>query len=124
MSRAIAQVGGLTAQYLAGLAAELNARPLPVLPETFDVVRLPPPHQRLTEPNFTIVPDDDLVFSDEEGDEEDDEDESEEDEVDEAGAQANGHEDADGDVEDEDMEEVGVDAPAAPERQLDEDYDE
>lgn len=93
------------------------------------MIRLPPPHQRLTEPNFTIVPDAELVLTDEEGDEEDDEDESGEDEIEEGAAtQANGHDDADVDGEDEDMEEVGVEtgsgAPVAPERQLDEDYDE
>ncbi|KAI9635821.1 transcription initiation factor IID, 31kD subunit-domain-containing protein [Dioszegia hungarica] len=119
--------------YLASLAHELNSHPLPVLPESFEVVRLPPAHQRLAEVNFDIVPDPQLVLAPEEEEEEDESSDEEEDAVDGEGARANGgkgDEDAEED-EDEDMEEVGVDegtaaAPAPPpaqEREMDEDYD-
>ncbi|AAW46272.2 hypothetical protein CNBK2490 [Cryptococcus deneoformans B-3501A] len=126
--------------YLATLAHELNSHPLPALPETFDLVRLPPAHQRLAEVNFDIVPDAELVLTeDEREDGEDSEDEEEDDDGGEDGdedGKPNGEADGevDGDGEDEDMEEVGVDglpsagvAPeAAPVRQavdVDEDYD-
>lgn len=123
-------------QYLATLAHELNSHPLPALPETFDLVRLPPAHQRLAEVNFDIVPDAELVLTEDEREDEDDS-ENEEHDGDEDGEEdrkPNGEVDGDGDGEDEDMEEVGVDglpsagvAPeAAPVRQavdVDEDYD-
>ncbi|OWZ64657.1 hypothetical protein AYX14_03800 [Cryptococcus neoformans] len=122
--------------YLATLAHELNSHPLPALPETFDLVRLPPAHQRLAEVNFDIVPDAELVLTEDEREDEDDS-EDEEHDGDEDGEEdrkPNGEVDGDGDGEDEDMEEVGVDglpsagaAPeAAPVRQavdVDEDYD-
>jgi transcription initiation factor TFIID subunit 9B len=68
------------------------------MPDTFEVIRLPPPHQRLAEVNFDIVPDTTVVF-----DEDSEEVIAEQDE----------------EEEDEDMEEV---APE-PERDMDEDYD-
>lgn len=122
-------------QYLATLAHELNSHPLPALPETFDLVRLPPAHQRLAEVNFDIVPDAELVLTEDEREDEGDSEEDEHDDGDEdrkPDGEAGG--DVDGDGEDEDMEEVGVDglpsagtAPeAAPVRQavdVDEDYD-
>jgi transcription initiation factor TFIID subunit 9B len=117
-------------QYLAALAHELNSHPLPVLPESFEVVRLPPPHQRLTEVNFDIVPDPQLVLAENDEEEESSEDEEVPDEE-----QPNGVED-DADDEDEDMEEVGVDSgigtpqqqqpqpqPPPQQREVDEDYD-
>ncbi|KGB77332.1 transcription initiation factor TFIID subunit 9B [Cryptococcus deuterogattii 99/473] len=121
--------------YLATLAHELNSHPLPALPETFDLVRLPPAHQRLAEVNFDIVPDAELVLTEDEREDEGDSEEDEHDDGDEdrkPDGEAGG--DVDGDGEDEDMEEVGVDglpsagtAPeAAPVRQavdVDEDYD-
>ncbi|WVQ93744.1 hypothetical protein IAU59_000821 [Kwoniella sp. CBS 9459] len=137
--------------YLATLAHELNSQPLPILPESFDIVRLPPAHQRLGEVNFSIVPEDDIdpsySFTDGgdgaaegEGDEEDggssDEEEEEEGEGenDRDRNQANGDGDGDGSGEDEDMEEVGVEPepdaqafqvppPVRQEREVDEDYD-
>ncbi|WVO18388.1 hypothetical protein L204_106104 [Cryptococcus depauperatus] len=90
--------------YLATLAHELNSQPLPILPESFDVIRLPPPHQRLTEVNFDIVPDSDLVLTDEGESEDESEEEIDLEEDDEE--QIN--EDAEG--EDEDMEEVGMES--------------
>ncbi|WVF66114.1 hypothetical protein IAT40_000853 [Kwoniella sp. CBS 6097] len=135
--------------YLATLAHELNSQPLPILPESFDIVRLPPAHQRLGEVNFSIAPEDDLsladIYSDadadadadglnEEAEEDDDSEVDEEDEVD--GRRINGEANGDGDGsgEDEDMEEVGVDpepepeleqapAPVRQDRDIDEDYD-
>ncbi|KAK1926080.1 transcription initiation factor IID, 31kD subunit-domain-containing protein [Papiliotrema laurentii] len=113
------------ASYLASLAHELNSQPLPILPETFDLLRLPPPHQRLGEVNFNIVPDAELTFESEE--DEDLTSESDEDEArTEDGADAfKGEEgEAEGEPEDEDMEEVDVDEPVVrQERQVDEDYD-
>lgn len=120
------------------MAHDLNSQPLPLLPESFEVVRLPPAHQRLAEVNFDIVPDSQLVLG--ENDEDDDDDSSQDGEEDAeggGGGQANGGEggDDDGDEdEDEDMEEVGVEdgtgpgttpVQAAPiqEREMDEDYD-
>ncbi|KAE8543196.1 hypothetical protein D1P53_000684 [Cryptococcus gattii VGV] len=121
--------------YLATLAHELNSHPLPALPETFDLVRLPPAHQRLAEVNFDIIPDVELVLTEDEQEDEGDSEDDEHDDGDEdrrPDGEAGG--DMDGDGEDEDMEEVGVDglpsagaAPeAAPVRQavdVDEDYD-
>ncbi|OCF36202.1 transcription initiation factor TFIID subunit 9B [Kwoniella heveanensis BCC8398] len=138
--------------YLATLAHELNSQPLPILPESFDIVRLPPAHQRLGEVNFSIVPEDDLdldAFTDGDGEadglgEDDDDDGSE---VDEAEGRdddqqreperVNGdrEQDGDGSGEDEDMEEVGIEPepaaavaeqvppPVRQERDIDEDYD-
>ena len=107
------------------MAHELNSQPLPILPETFDLLRLPPPHQRLGEVNFNIVPDAELTFESEE--DEDLTSESDEDEArTEDGADAfKGEEgEAEGEPEDEDMEEVDVDEPVVrQERQVDEDYD-
>ncbi|WVR03542.1 hypothetical protein IAU60_000534 [Kwoniella sp. DSM 27419] len=118
--------------YLATMAHELNSHPLPILPESFDLVRLPPPHQRLAEVNFDIVPETDLpVSEDEEGDSSDEEEEDmDEDDKHDRGMNGDGEEgedgdDAEGEGEDEDMEEVGVDEPQAvrQEREVDEDYD-
>lgn len=108
-------------QYLANLAHELNSQPLPPLPESFEVVRLPPPSQRLTEVTFDLVPTAaaGLLTDDEMRSESDSDSESDDD--------ADGElekEDADGE-EDDDMEEV-VPQQAAPEqqeREVDEDYD-
>ncbi|ODO02101.1 transcription initiation factor TFIID subunit 9B [Cryptococcus wingfieldii CBS 7118] len=109
--------------YLATLAHELNSHPLPILPETFDLIRLPPPHQRLAEVNFDIVPDVEVAYMEEEDDESDEEREWDE----QNGEEAKAEED-DGD--EEEMEEVGVEGPSlmeptAPTRQVDvdEDYD-
>lgn len=105
-------------QYLVNLAHELNSQPLPPLPESFEVVRLPPPSQRLTEVTFDLVPEtaalsDDDLRSDSESESDDDADGDEE----EPQGDADGEEEADG--EDEEMEEV----VAEPEREVDEDYD-
>lgn len=112
------------------MAHELNSHPLPALPESFDVIRLPPPHQRLAEVNFDLLPDQSLDFDSirrrGDGDDEDESETSEEeDEVhtDDGAAGANGdavEDDAEG--EDEDMEEVGVE-PVRQDREMDEDYD-
>lgn len=110
-------------QYLASLAHDLNSQPLPILQETFEVVRLPPAHQRLGEVNFNIVPDAGLTYESEEDDDnssESDEDEAQTDDGEDGGAAARA-EDADG--EDEDMEEVDVQEPAVAQRTMDEDYD-
>jgi transcription initiation factor TFIID subunit 9B len=95
------------------LAHDLNSQPLPVLPESFEVVRLPPPHQRLAEVNFDLVPDSGIVLAEEDEDSEESEDEEDEEEDEdepksdgEEGAKINGQDDADG--EDEEMEEVGL----------------
>ena len=108
-------------QYLANLAHDLNSQPLPTLPETFDVLRLPPPHQRLSEVNFDIVPEAGLEItedSDEEEEEDDEDDESEEDQVrSEEEDQVIRAEGGEGD-EDEDMEQV-----QGATRIVDEDYD-
>jgi transcription initiation factor TFIID subunit 9B len=113
------------------MAHELNSHPLPILPESFDVIRLPPPHQRLAEVNFDLLPDQSLRYDDirrSGGGDDDEESESSEEEEDEVltddGGGANGdaaEDDADG--EDEDMEEVGVEAPIRQDREMDEDYD-
>lgn len=77
-------------------------------------MRLPPPHQRLGEVNFQIVPDAELTFESEgEHSSESEEAPSEDERV-----------DAEAEAEDEDMEEVGVDEPLRQERKVDEDYDE
>jgi transcription initiation factor TFIID subunit 9B len=112
------------------MAHELNSHPLPVLPESFDVIRLPPAHQRLAEVNFDLLPDQSLRFDDirrnGDGDEGDESDSSEEEEeevmTDEGGANGDAAED-DADGEDEEMEEVGVEPPPMVERDMDEDYD-
>ena len=121
------------------MAHELNSQPLQALPESFDIIRLPPPHQRITDVNFDLLPDQSLDFDSIRKREEYDDDESEsseddEDEVhtDDGGQGANGdgegevaEDDADG--EDEEMEEVGVGAtesePVRQDREMDEDYD-
>jgi transcription initiation factor TFIID subunit 9B len=120
-------------KFLAEMAHELNQHPLPTLPESFDVIRLPPPHQRLAEVNFDLLPDQSISYDDirrnGNGDDEDDESESSEEEEEEEGTvdgeAANGdiaEDDAEG--EDDDMEEVAME-PAAPrqDREMDEDYD-
>lgn len=113
----------LTSQYLANLAHELNSVPLPPLPESFELVRLPPPSQRLTEVTFDLVPTDAAMVLSDDGMRSDSESESDS--------------DADGDVEDDDeaaptqdaegeddeMEEVVPTAAAPVERDVDEDYD-
>ncbi|WVQ76223.1 hypothetical protein IAR50_005888 [Cryptococcus sp. DSM 104548] len=110
--------------YLATLAHELNSHPLPILPETFDLIRLPPPHQRLAEVNFDIVPDVEVAYMDEEEDDESEEEREWE--------EQNGEEpkEDDGEGDEEEMEEVGIEGPTAaeppaPARQVDvdEDYD-
>lgn len=75
------------------------------------MIRLPPPHQRLAEVDFNLIPDPDLVFDDGQ------ESESDEEEQDDEEAEAEPEDDAEG--EDEEMEEVGVPV----ERPIDEDYD-
>ena len=113
-------------QYLAALAHELNAQPLPILPETFDLLRLPPPHQRLGAVNFNIVPDSELVLSEDEGDvSSDSEEDVEETRTDDGDVIRERAGDAPyGEGEDEEMEEVGVDAAAVrQDREVDEDYD-
>lgn len=113
------------------MAQELNQHPLPTLPESFDVIRLPPPHQRLAEVNFDLLPDQSLSYDDirRNGDEDDDESESSEEEEEEGTVDgdaegANGAAEDDAEGEDDDMEEVAVE-PAAPRRdaEMDEDYD-
>ncbi|ORY91760.1 transcription initiation factor IID, 31kD subunit-domain-containing protein [Leucosporidium creatinivorum] len=42
-------------EFLLQLATTVNANPLPPVPEVYGI-RLPPPAQRLTAPNFTLVP--------------------------------------------------------------------
>ncbi|KAL1405950.1 Transcription initiation factor TFIID subunit 9 [Vanrija albida] len=113
--------------YLASLAHELNAQPLPPLSESFEMVRLPPASQRLTEVTFDLVPtdaaaalsDDDLRTNaaDSESESESDEDADGDAEAD-GEAEAEAEPDAAGE-EDDEMEEVGVPA----EREVDEDYD-
>lgn len=114
------------------MAQELNQHPLPTLPESFDIIRLPPPHQRLAEVNFDLLPDQSLSYDDirRNGDDDDDESESSEEEEEEGTVDGDGEgmngdaveDDAEG--EDEDMEEVAME-PAAPRREteMDEDYD-
>ena len=99
------------------------------MPETFDVLRLPPPHQRLGEVDFNIVPDMEIVLESGGEDSEDDSSESEEEEVatrSHDGHERNGPNGAVGaDDEDEDMEEVGMtEHDPGPGREVDEDYDE
>ncbi|BEJ10644.1 hypothetical protein CspHIS471_0100660 [Cutaneotrichosporon sp. HIS471] len=105
--------------YLANLAHELNSVPLPPLPESFEVVRLPPASQRLTEVTFDLVPTDAaMVLSDDGMSESESESDSD----------ADGEEDEpevqDAEGEDDEMEEV-VPGDAAPQREVevDEDYD-
>ncbi|WRT63763.1 uncharacterized protein IL334_000688 [Kwoniella shivajii] len=120
--------------YMATLAHELNSQPLPILPESFDLVRLPPPHQRLGEVNFDIIPESDILLTDgedhvqgeESGSDSDEEDDNQLD----VNGKANGNDDdeednEDGQGEDEDMEEVGVQIDQQPtmDREVDEDYD-
>lgn len=115
--------------YLATLAHELNSVPLPPLPESFEVVRLPPANHRLTEVNFELVPTEaaGLVGAAglSEGEEEEGSDSDSESDADGDVEEADGGEaapaeaDGDGDGEDDEMEEVGVPA----EREVDEDYD-
>jgi transcription initiation factor TFIID subunit 9B len=116
------------------MAHELNSQPLPALPESFDIIRLPPPHQRITDVNFDLLPDQSLDFDSirrrEDDDEESESSEDDEDEVhtDDGGQGVNGDGDAaedDADGEDEEMEEVGVDPvePVTQNREMDEDYD-
>ena len=127
------------------MAHELNSQPLPALPESFDIIRLPPPHQRITDVNFDLLPDQSLDFDsirrreddeDESESSEDDEDEVHTDDGQGANGNGNGHGDAvedDAEGEDEDMEEVGVGSapravepesePVRQDREMDEDYD-
>lgn len=89
------------------------------------MVRLPPPHQRLAQIDFNLIPDSQLVFA-EEGEEEDSDsaDDEDDDNAQEDGAKAEpGQEEDDAEGEDEDMEEVGVGQPEAAGREVDEDYD-
>lgn len=106
-------------QYLSSIAQELNAQPLPILSETFDILRLPPPHQRIAEVNFNIVPDRDLVLSEEEEDDDSDEEEDEEEEDAKSEEATIGRPAEEAEGSDEEMEEVGIGA----ERVVDEDYD-
>lgn len=111
-------------QYLANLAHELNSVPLPPLPESFELVRLPPPSQRLTEVTFDLVPTDAAMVLSDDGMRSDSESESDSDaDGDEDDEDAQPVQDAEG--EDDEMEEVVPTAPAAPavERDVDEDYD-
>ncbi|KAL7421131.1 Transcription initiation factor TFIID subunit 9 [Cryptotrichosporon argae] len=109
--------------YLASLAHDLNSHPLPLLPESFDIIRLPPAHQRVTEVNFDIVPTaltaahvaaDDESASESSASEDDADGEEDEGAV----AREGGEEGVDDEEDaDEEMEEVGVP------REVDEDYD-
>ena len=116
-------------QYLATLAHDLNSQALPMLPETFDVLRLPPPHQRLGEVDFNIVPDTELVLESEDdgAEESSDSDDGEDEARSEDGAtgpRENGDAHGDADDGDEEMEEVGVSGhDPGNARQVDEDYD-
>ncbi|WOO83584.1 Transcription initiation factor TFIID subunit 9 [Vanrija pseudolonga] len=113
--------------YLASLAHELNAQPLPPLSESFEMVRLPPASQRLTEVTFDLVPTDAAAaLSDDElrTNAADSESESESDEDADGDAEADGEAEPEAEAdaageEDDEMEEVGVPA----EREVDEDYD-
>ncbi|WWC85884.1 uncharacterized protein L201_000751 [Kwoniella dendrophila CBS 6074] len=126
--------------YLATLAHELNSQPLPILPESFDLIRLPPIHQRLGQVNFDIIPEQNLHLSDDEDEDDEGEEvsseEEGEDDHDDHQNQPNGHHNQDGtyedDIEDEDMEEVGLDDQPSTQtpqplvrqdREVDEDYD-
>lgn len=119
-------------QFLADMAQDLNQHPLPPLPESFDIIRLPPPHQRLAEVNFDLLPDQSLSYDAirRNGDEDDDESESSEEEEEEGTIDGDGEgvngdaveDDAEG--EDEDMEEVAMEpAPTRRDTEMDEDYD-
>ncbi|OCF59564.1 transcription initiation factor TFIID subunit 9B [Kwoniella mangroviensis CBS 10435] len=122
--------------YLATLAHELNSQPLPILPESFDLIKLPPAHQRLGEVNFDIVPEPDLNLTENEeeeededasGSEEEDQDQDQDqDQRSDGGDKPNGVAEEDGD-EDEDMEEVGLtdqtQQQQQQQREVDEDYD-
>lgn len=118
------------------MAQELNQHPLPPLPESFDLIRLPPPHQRLAEVNFDLLPDQSLSYDDirRNGQEDDDESESSEDEEEEGTVDGEGEGDGNGvngdaieddaEGEDEDMEEVAMEPVAARrDTEMDEDYD-
>ncbi|ORY34202.1 transcription initiation factor IID, 31kD subunit-domain-containing protein [Naematelia encephala] len=113
--------------YLATLAHDLNSQPLPILPETFDILRLPPPHHRLAEVNFDIVPEAGLVLDDPNGggasgSEDDDEDDDEEDDDEartEDGDRVNGAISDDAAGSDDEMEAVPIAAPV----RIEEDYD-
>ncbi|WWC58208.1 uncharacterized protein I303_100744 [Kwoniella dejecticola CBS 10117] len=136
--------------YLATLAHELNSQPLPILPESFDLIKLPPAHQRLGEINFDIIPEANYVYSEGEGNEEAEDENSSEEELEDADGEgevdehgngnggnqvdgANGAKDEEDEDEgmDEDMEEVGLDQPerqpdlqpSRQDREVDEDYD-
>lgn len=92
---------------------------MPILGESFDVIRLPPPHQRLAEVDFELIPHEDIVYDDiDESDMSDEEDE------------VHTHDDTAGqqdreEGDEDDMEEVGLDPqPEGPTRNIDEDYDE
>ncbi|WWC66781.1 uncharacterized protein I206_100686 [Kwoniella pini CBS 10737] len=139
--------------YLATLSHELNSQPLPILPESFDLIKLPPIHQRLGEVNFNIIPELNLKFSSEneeeeeeendenqienedessEEEEEEEDDELENEQIEENGNEINGNnnlnEDEDEGME-EDMEEVGIENSinqpevSRQDREVDEDYD-
>jgi transcription initiation factor TFIID subunit 9B len=116
------------------MAQELNQHPLPTLPESFDIIRLPPPHQRLAEVNFDLLPDQSLLYDDirRNGDDEEDESESSEEEEEEGtvdgdgeGMNGDGAVEDDAEGEDEEMEEVAIEPVAPPRRdtEMDEDYD-
>ncbi|WVW81886.1 hypothetical protein I302_103885 [Kwoniella bestiolae CBS 10118] len=121
--------------YLATQAHELNSHPLPILPESFDLIKLPPPHQRLGEVNFDLIPEPDANLTENEDDEDEDASGSEEEEGEqrsEEGEKVNGDVDGDEDGEgdeDEDMEEVGLEdqnqnqQQQNQQREVDEDYD-
>ncbi|RXK35515.1 hypothetical protein M231_07247 [Tremella mesenterica] len=142
-------VEGPPRDYLASLAHDLNSRPLPILTETFELVRLPPPHQCISNISFDLVLDPTAIeigmeesessSSDEESDElptDDDVGEGEgmeeeyvegdgDGDVDvEEDGDGDGDEEGDGDG-DEEMEEIDVDVviPGVRDREIDEDYD-
>jgi transcription initiation factor TFIID subunit 9B len=103
------------------------------LPESFEVIRLPPAHQRLTEVNFDLVPDVELPYTDDEDDSESDIEAEEQDDArsgderrkGDGEGELVGEDEADADGEDDDMEEVGVEPeqPVALREAMDEDYD-
>ncbi|EIW67914.1 hypothetical protein TREMEDRAFT_32628, partial [Tremella mesenterica DSM 1558] len=131
-------VEGPPRDYLASLAHDLNSRPLPILTETFELVRLPPPHQCISNISFDLVLDPTAIeigmeesessSSDEESDElptDDDVGEDGDGDVDvEEDGDGDGDEEGDGDR-DEEMEEIDVDVviPGVRDREIDEDYD-
>ncbi len=95
---------------------------MPILSETFDLIRLPPPHQRLGEVNFNIVPDANLTYESEEDAERSSDSEDDDIQTDDGDENVAAGEE-DGEAEDEDMEEVGMDTGPRQDRQVDEDYD-